>query len=60
MTPSVSYVDPKSLKASTLKQGELKGKYKDEGMGKYSLNQTMYLRQLIDSPKNYWWAHPSK
>lgn len=60
MNPSSAYVDPKLLKSSTSKQGELKGKYKDKGMVEYSLNQIMYLRQLIDYPKDYGRPHPSK
>lgn len=51
--PSSAYIDPESLKPSTSKQGELKGKYQDKGMGEYTLNQTMYLRQVMSSPKEY-------
>lgn len=43
-----TYIDPKIVKPSTSKQGELKGKYKDNGMGEYTLNETMYLRQVLD------------
>ncbi|GLJ21626.1 hypothetical protein SUGI_0402520 [Cryptomeria japonica] len=58
--PSSAYIDPKSLKPSTSKQGELKGRFQDKGMGEYTLNQTMYLRQVMSSPKEYGRPHPNK
>lgn len=36
--PSSTYVDLESLKPSASKHGDLKGKYKDNGMGEFTLN----------------------
>ncbi|GLJ50598.1 hypothetical protein SUGI_1077960 [Cryptomeria japonica] len=58
--PSSAYIDPESLKPLTSKQGEFKGKFQDKGMGEYTLNQTMYLRQVMSSPKEYGRPHPNK
>lgn len=58
--PSSAYIDPESLKPLTSKQGERKGKFQDKGMGEYTLNQTMYLQQVMNSPKEYGRPHPTK
>lgn len=59
-TPSSTYIDPESLKPLTSKQGELRAKFQDKGMGEYTLNQTMFLRQVMTSPKEYGRPHPNK
>lgn len=60
VVPSSAYIDPESLKPSTSKQGELKGKFQGKGMGEYTLNQTMYLQQDMSSPKEYGKPHTNK
>ncbi|GLJ17614.1 hypothetical protein SUGI_0306680 [Cryptomeria japonica] len=60
VVPSSAYIDPESLKPSTSKQGELKGKFQDKSMGEYTLDQTMCLQQVMSSPKEYGRPHPNK